>query len=389
MKKLTILALGMGACISAAHAQSSVTLYGILDEGVMFNNNQKVLVGTHNVGGRQWQVDSNGGTQGSRWGLKGVEDLGGGLKTIFTLESGVNLSNGTFGQGNTAFGRQAFVGLSGKDYGTVTLGRQYDSINDYVGQYGFALAYGGSTTEHPGDLDNVNHTFRTNNTIKYASPSFNGVTFGGTVTLGGVPGQVSQQSGYTAGIGYNGGPLGLGVAYEFFKNPSAVGGLLNDNTNVTSFGSLNSGYLGTKPAASQQIVAAAGQYVIGPATLGAVFSNTKYLKIGAFDGASATFNDVELNAKYQFTPAFFLAGEYNYTKGNAVTGDIGDQRYNQFTLLADYALSKRTDVYIEGTFQTASGTNSLGTAAVADIGSQGDSSNNHQSVARIAIHHKF
>jgi predicted porin len=113
------------------------------------------------------------------------------------------------------------------------------------------------------------------------------------------------------------------------------------------------------------------------------------MNIGAFGGATATFNSYELNGTYRFTPEIAVAGEYNYTKGNAVQGDIGDQKYNQFSLLIDYALSKRTDVYLLGTYQSASGTSSTGAAAVADIGSLGDSSNNHQAVARVAIHHKF
>src|ERR1700710_118625 len=154
MKKVLFALPMVGLLAGTAHAQSSVTLYGILDEGFMVNTNAKNVVNGKNVGARQYQIDSASGTQGSRWGLKGTEDLGGGLAAIFTLESGVNLSNGQFGQGNTAFGRQAFVGLSSKQFGAVTLGRQYDSINDYVGNYGFAAAYGGATTEHPGDLDN-------------------------------------------------------------------------------------------------------------------------------------------------------------------------------------------------------------------------------------------
>ena len=371
------------------HAQGTMTLYGILDEGLMINTNAKNVVNGKNVGGRQFSVDSNAGTQGSRWGMRGAEDLGGGTTAIFVLESGINVSTGAFGQGGTAFGRQAYVGLASNSLGSVTLGRQYDSINDYVGNYGFAAAYGGSTTEHPGDLDNVNHTFRANSTIKYASSNFNGLTFGGTASLGGVAGEISQSSGYSLGANYGNGPVGIGVAYELFRNPSALGSILNSNASAATFNSLNSGYLGTKPANSMQIITTGGSYQFGAAKIGAVYSNTKYMNIGAFNGASATFNSYELNAFYRLTTALSLSGEYNYTKGNAVKGDIGDQKYNQFSLLLDYALSKRTDVYLLGTFQTASGTSSTGAAAVADIGSLGDSSNNHQAVARIAIHHKF
>jgi predicted porin len=96
-----------------------------------------------------------------------------------------------------------------------------------------------------------------------------------------------------------------------------------------------------------------------------------------------------LNASYRFTPELLLAGEYNYTKGKAVRGDIDDQKYKQFSLVLDYLLSKRTDVYTEGTYQTASGTSSTGAAAVADIGALGDSSSNHQLVAHVGMRHRF
>jgi len=121
MKKSLFALAALSAFATLAHAQSSVTLYGIIDEGVQFTNNQKNVVGGTNVGGRQVTLDSTNGINGSRWGLKGAEDLGGGLQAIFTLESGINLNNGAFAQGGTPFGRQAFVGLSSSSYGAVTL----------------------------------------------------------------------------------------------------------------------------------------------------------------------------------------------------------------------------------------------------------------------------
>jgi predicted porin len=389
MKKSLFVLSILGTVAGTAHAQSSVTLYGLIDEGVMVNTNAKNVVNGKNVGARQFSVDSNSGTLGSRWGLRVNEDLGGGLNAIAVLESGINVSTGALAQGGLLFGRQAYVGLGSKSLGTVTLGRQYDSINDYVGNYGFGAAYGGSLTEHPGDIDNVNHTYRTNSTIKYTSRNLNGLTFGGAASLGGVAGEISQSSGYNLGANYAHGPFALAVAYEFFKNPSALGSILNSNGTAATFNSLNSGYLGTKPANSLQIITTGGSYQIGAAIINAVYSNTKYMNIGAFDGATATFNSYELNALYRFTPVLALAGEYNYTKGNAVRGDVGDQSYNQYTLLLDYTLSKRTDLFLLGTFQTAHGTNSTGTAALADIGNLGDSSNNHQAVARVEIRHRF
>src|SRR5471030_3350083 len=93
-----------------AHAQNSVTLYGIIDTGFTY---------THNSGGSASQFGlSSGNESGSRWGLKGSEDLGGGLKTIFQLENGFNSTTGKLSQGGREFGRPAFVGLSGTSWGT-------------------------------------------------------------------------------------------------------------------------------------------------------------------------------------------------------------------------------------------------------------------------------
>jgi len=396
MKKI-LLASAIASLFSvAAHAQSSVTLYGILDEGVQFNSNAKNTVGGNNVGGRQVALDSTSGLNGSRWGLKGAEDLGGGLKAIFTLESGVNLNNGAFGQGGTPFGRQAFVGLSSSKYGAITLGRQYDSVVTYVQPVATTGYIGGSSLiEHPGDLDNLNNSLRTNNTIKYASPSFSGLTFGAEVSLGGQAGNVTGGGGYSAGAAYANGPITLGAAYNYFKNPTGTAGstgLFTDNVNGTSSlsGVLNSAY---QSASSYQVAAAGGTYALGPAVFGVSYSNTKYKSIVSMNGATATFNDVEAGLKWNFTPTLYSGLAYNYTKGNSVSNaagvNVGNQHFNQLSLLTDYSLSKRTDVYVLGALQKAAGTSSTGTAAVADIGNEGDSSNSRQALVRVAIRHKF
>ncbi len=105
MKKNLLVTAALAA--TSAHAQSSVTLYGIIDAGISYANNAA------RTGGNDSLVKYDDGVaQGSRWGLKGAEDLGGGLKAIFTLENGFNSGNGTLGQGGAMFGRQAFVGLA-------------------------------------------------------------------------------------------------------------------------------------------------------------------------------------------------------------------------------------------------------------------------------------
>lgn len=396
MKRNSIAAAILAGLALPAYAQSSVTLYGVIDEGLQLNTNAKNVVNGHNVGGRLWNLDSLSGPWGSRWGIRGTEDLGNGLSTVFDLESGTNINSGTFGQGNTLFGRQAYVGLRSQQYGGVLLGRQYDSIADYVASFTFGLADYGNAVSHPGDLDNAAHNYRMNNSIKYSSPNLNGLTFGGLVMAGGVAGSVSQNSGYSLGAGYHRGPLALGAAYQMFKNPSSVGGALNGNSNAvapastTIYGSINSGYLsGAHPATSWQVAGVGGSYDFGRFLLAAEYSNIRYGNIGNLNGASATVNDLEVNGMYRFTPAMFLGLAYNYMKGNAVSGDLGDQTYHQIEGLLDYAISKRSDFYFSATYQLAHGTNSLGAPAVADISLQGDSSNNRQAFFRVGFRHKF
>lgn len=122
MKKQAILLASFGVLSSAAYAQSSVTLYGIVDVGVLYVNNAV----SGGKGGQQWSLASSN-LQGSRLGLRGTEDLGGGLSALFVLENGFTTNNGKLAQGGDLFGRQAFVGLSSQKFGMLTLGRQYDS----------------------------------------------------------------------------------------------------------------------------------------------------------------------------------------------------------------------------------------------------------------------
>src|SRR3979411_1464850 len=129
MKKTLLLALLTGIFATAAHAQSSVTLYGLIDTGLTYTANQKEPGPT--AGHSKFGM-TDASINPARFGLRGSEDLGGGLKAVFTLENGFTLTNGALGQHGLLFGRQAFAGLSSNQFGTVTLGRQYDSMVDYL-----------------------------------------------------------------------------------------------------------------------------------------------------------------------------------------------------------------------------------------------------------------
>lgn len=127
MKRSMMAGFVLGLAGTGAHAQSSVTLYGLLDVGVAYVNNSA----TNGQGHPLFSMIS-GNIQATRWGIKGLEDLGGGMKAIFVLENGFSVANGKFMQGGDEFGRQAFVGLSTSRFGSITLGRQYDSVVDYT-----------------------------------------------------------------------------------------------------------------------------------------------------------------------------------------------------------------------------------------------------------------
>jgi predicted porin len=393
MKK-QLFALAAGSMFSCAvFSQSNVTLYGIIDEGVNYNSN---------AGGERLYNLSSGVLNGSRWGLKGREDLGGGLAAIFTLESGFDVNSGRMGQGGLLFGRQAYVGLT-SPYGTVTLGRQYDLVVDNLGQFEVGDQWGGYMAAHPSDLDNFNNTNRVNNEVKYTSKTIAGFTFGGAYSLSGVAGNVSRNQIWSLGANYANGPLLAGVGYLNVRNPN-VSFYGNGGSPAATTGGVPGSNLGASPVISGyasahtlQVIGAGGAYTFGAATFGFTYSNTKFMSLGDRTSGpvpaggiagTATFNIAEANFKYQITPALVAGVAYVYTHNGGASGH-GSAIYNQGSAGLDYFLSKRTDVYTVATFQEARGTDSTGRTAVASINQLTPSTSNRQVAVRLGIRHKF
>ncbi|CAE6786741.1 Outer membrane porin protein [Paraburkholderia domus] len=393
MWKLSVTCAVLCSVSSVAHSQSNVLLYGIIDEGVQFNSN---------AGGNRQYYLASGELNGSRWGLRGSEDLGSGLKALFVLENGFDVNTGKLGQGGLEFGRRAYVGLS-SGLGTVTLGRQYDSVVDFVGLLEAGDQWAGYLGAHPADNDNFNNTNRVNNAVKYTSRSLGGFTFGGMYSLGGIAGDTTRNQIWSFGAGYANGPLVLGAAYLNVRNPNVSfygsGGTVAPTTGGvpgSNFGSspVISGYASAR---TLQVIGAGAAYTFGASTFGALYSNTRFKGLGdASSGpvsargisGSATLNNVEVNFKYQFTPALLVGAEYVYTKGSGPDG-VGDVSYHQGALGIDYFLSKRTDIYAVAAFQKASGTDSSGKPAVASLSQITPSSTDRQTALRLAIRHKF
>jgi predicted porin len=223
----------MGA--TAAQAQSSVTLYGILDAGVQ-GSTQSLANGysSSNFG------MASGVQSGNRFGIKGSEDLGSGTRATFTLESGFNLGSGVSQQAGALFGRQAWVGVENNAWGYARLGKQYNFATDYVGALDpFLLGFGQANM---GTTFGAANTTRYNNMVKYQTPTWNGVTAGvgysfanGLSSVYADQGAVSAANTYnyatannartlTAGIKYENGPLTVAGSYDVMYGPQNIVG---------------------------------------------------------------------------------------------------------------------------------------------------------------------
>ncbi|BBQ02346.1 porin (plasmid) [Burkholderia sp. SFA1] len=389
MKRMLIIFAAAMPIATLANAQGSVTLYGLIDEGFEGISNATTSGGA--PGGRQFRLDATSGLNSSRWGLKGREDLGGGLAALFQLENGFELNNGRLGQGGALFGRQAFVGIESKQLGTVTLGRQYDSVIDYVGKLEFGDSnVGTGHSAHPADLDNFNNSRRTNNAVKYTSNDYGGLTFGGMYSLGGVAGSVARNQIFSLGSGYRAGPVTLGVAYLQARNPATSLFGSNPSDTPTANGLTGtpvlSGYAG---ASAYNVIGAGALYTLGDAIIGANYSNVRFSSIPALGNTSAVFNDFEANLQYHFSPRLLGGIAYNYLHSSHVSDSVGGANYSQLSAGMDYTVSRRTDLYAALQYQTANGHDSTGAVAVASIAGVSPSSNRQQTVGRLGLRHRF
>lgn len=380
MRKKLLVVLICATPGPAAYAQSSVTLYGVVDEGLNYTTNV--------LGNKDYELQS-GYAQGSRWGLKGAEDLGGGLKAVFTLENGFDVNNGRLGQGGLMFGRQAYLGLSSPTYGALTLGRQYDSVVDFLAQTTANGNWAGYLFSHPYDNDNTDNSFRVDNTVKYTSPTLAGFQFGGTYSFSNDTNFANNRQ-YSVGAQYANGGLLVAAAYLQANNPSATagGGISTNDQN----------FVGSR----LRIFGAGVNYTFANATVGFAYTNSDVANpvssvyVGAItpSGGAATdlrFQNFEVNAKYQFTPSFYAGAMYTYTRAT-LSGADGTLHpdYQSIGLMADYNLSSRTDFYVQGAYQHVGGD---ATGSVLDVayvpGASNVSSSSNQLVVRAAIRHKF
>ncbi|WP_321936320.1 porin [Paraburkholderia sp. J8-2] len=364
-------ALALTGFATQAFAQSSVTLYGLIDTGFQY---------THNSGGKSSQIAmSSGNLSGSRWGLTGSEDLGGGLKTIFTIESGYSSTTGA--GGSSLFGRWAILGLKSDHYGTLTAGRQYDPLIMLVKPFQGNNFLGGMFGT-PGDVDNAGNSARFSKSVLWASPNWGGLQTQWMYALGGVAGSVGSGQSWSGAASYNTGALGVAAGYLHIDNGNATLSSRGTSTSDSLFNTaVNSAY---SSARSINIARASGSYGLGPVTLGGYYGFAQYNPDSSSTFKTAEkYNTGEVYALWHVSVPLTTQIGYTYTKSS---GD-SSAKYNMFALGADYAMSKRTDFYGVAGYQHASGKNGLGTAqAVLTSTNSGKSS---QAIVMVGMRHQF
>ncbi len=309
--KRTLLAASLAAlAASAAQAQSSYTLYGLIDTTLRITNNEA------SGGARKLQM-TEGALTGTRWGLRGVEDLGGGLKAKFVAESGFSPDTGGLLQGGALFGRQVYVGLEG-EFGDVRMGRQYTVAHEIISSYESMAIANLSIVGYQGSQYTG---LRFNDMVRY-SKQFGQVSVVGGYSFGEVTGNVRSKAAQAIGGAYDDGKLRIGGVYQTKRDVNT--------------------YFGTTVANSKQTTwSFGGTYDLQPVKLYAGYTDHK------LDAARLHNKAFYTGFNYTVTPSSNLIGTVTFDKLDSA-GTSGKRMSGG--LMYDYLLSKRTDVYVEADY---------------------------------------
>jgi len=428
--------LALSALVSAAFAdESSVTLYGTLDEAIAnvshslnFSNTFPVAVNTtlsNNKGTQSATGILNGGLSATKFGLKGEEDMGGGLKGVFLLEQGFNLPSGATSNAALAlasnkstgpsvavdsaisgqfFNRGAYAGLASNSWGTLTAGRQQSFFLDNIAIFdpmlgsqafsplGFSGSYGGG-----GFTDDS----RTDNSLKYRV-ALGDFDLGLLYKFGGVAGSGSAQTAYEVNGVYASGPFAVQLGYQAFKDAFSLATSTGNGVDIGATAGDTDAYMvsakytyekttvrlgyeleqiknPSNPTQDQQVTSIFG-FTVSPAMVVNKYTTTEDLKVYWIGGTQ------------ELTSAFAVSlGVYHVAQNSFIAAGVacsGTQSQcagatNYYSLMGDYNLSKRTDVYLGIMDVMASGG-----PANADVNKAPPSENTNRTVA-LGIRHRF
>ena len=344
MKK-SLVALAAMSVIGAVSAQSSVTLYGLADAYI---GSERIAAAGATSNGTSQTVVNSGGQNGSRWGLRVSEDLGGGLAAIAQFESGFNIDTGSqtdnIGRTQTLFGRQAFVGLK-SGFGTVALGRQYGPYDDMKGTLSLQGnnafdATGGGVYGTVGIGAWVGYNPRVNNSIKFQSNNYSGLSFSAIYGMGEDKTTAASASS-TFGIGamYANGPITVGLVHqnEGFTRSATNGKNELENTlfaGAYDFGvaKLGGGYNEARVRANGNADPKSKEWFIAlSAPLGATTLKAQYARSKQNFGSVSYENDsIGLDAVYDFSKRTSAYVGYNATtfdQAGPTGGDLKNRRF--------------------------------------------------------------
>ncbi|MFM0165821.1 MULTISPECIES: porin [Paraburkholderia] len=337
MKRGFAVAIAVATVGTTAHAQSSVTMYGAVDTGLLYQNTSAASYNPAAPNTGHFFKMANGGIYTSMLGFKGTEDLGGGWKTNFKLQGAFDATNGKFGLSGTAgaaaqFNQEASVGLAGP-YGSLTMGRQiipltyamaYTDVRQggYFGSIFTALVSMNSAAGWPGTSTNAQlGAVFDDNAIVYASPNFGGVTASLEYAPGGVAGQAQGSTRESAVLQYDNYGLKLAAAYynghDTNPTPTTVPTGLDNNRFY---------YLGAL-------------YSINGFSVSTSFSNGR----NPAHPKTTNFDMISGGLGYRFTPAFEVTSGVYYIKDENNSAN----KSTEIVLGANYSLSKETTLYAQ------------------------------------------
>ena len=347
---------------AASFAQSSsVTIYGTIDVGP---------TRVSNIGGSSSNRLDDSISQGNRLGFRGREDLGDGLEAFFNLEQGFAADTGTLRQGGIGWGRMSIVGLAHRAYGEVSLGRQFDQMSPMLLRF-HPAGYAGIYAAAAGDADRVSGNWL-NNGITYKSPTISGFRFTAQYSL-----KEDGTSTTNAGRAYS---LGTSFSTGAFSAAAAVTDI--DGYTVRPGASLGlTQFLGASVTATSSIVLAkyrtagvGAGYAVGPVTFNGIVTNTRFENS---NGVSDTLTHFAIPVIYRPSDQWVLEAGFAQSR-------LDQSRWRNYSLVADYYLSKRTDVYASANLQKTTGAGTFATLVTLS-----PSSTDSQSALRVGIRHRF
>lgn len=329
-------------CASYAAAQSSVSIYGTLDAGPRYVNN---------IRGSNLYSLASGGLQPERFGFRGAEDLGGGMKAEFRLESGLLTKTGSSVSPSALYNREASVGLTGS-FGALHLGRQPDLMYEYIPKYLSPPALTAIVNKHPGNWDNYASQYQFSNAITYTTPRFGGFQVGAQYGLGEQPGDSKRNRNTSLGATWTNGPLRAALVTSEQRNrPVDIAGRMGL---TQAFGlALTPGV--AVPTDYVRNLAAGISWRTDAYLIGAAYSRTRMHA----NNRDATQDNIDIGGMLRTTQNTSLQATFTHSKFESA-------KWNELKLTGIYSFSKRTHAYLMGQYQRAGGSAQF--AAIQDVG---------------------